>query len=70
MMVPDGNILNIVVETPLNISLQKSPSRNSSSLVEVTAESLNVNEVSIDLENQTTLGSATEVSFLCIISIY
>ncbi|GBM15296.1 PCNA-interacting partner [Araneus ventricosus] len=66
-------IQNIIVETPLNISLQGSPSTNSSK-IDVTSESLRIKDIPFDIENGIKLGSATEeyveetiVSFLSLL---
>ncbi|XP_055950274.1 PCNA-interacting partner-like [Argiope bruennichi] len=53
-------ILNIIVETPLNISLQGSPSANSSSKIDVTSEPLYLKDIPFDVESGLKLGSATE----------
>ncbi|CAL1280249.1 unnamed protein product [Larinioides sclopetarius] len=52
-------IQSIIVETPLNISFQGSPSVNSSQ-IDVTSEPLHLKDIPLDIESGIKLGSATE----------
>ncbi|GFT92704.1 PCNA-interacting partner [Nephila pilipes] len=56
-------VLNIIVETPLNASLQESPSStsiNAFSNIEVLSETIKIKDISLIIENEMKLGSATE----------
>lgn len=59
----EERVLNIVVETPLNVSLQGSPSStptNAFSNIEVTSEIIEIKDISLVPESELKLGSATE----------
>ncbi|GFQ70672.1 PCNA-interacting partner [Trichonephila clavata] len=59
----EGRVLNVVVETPLNSSLQGSPSSTptiASSNIEVTSEIIEITDISLVPEREMKLGSATE----------
>ncbi|PRD21213.1 UNVERIFIED_CONTAM: hypothetical protein NCL1_52458 [Trichonephila clavipes] len=58
----EERVLNVVVETPLNSSLQGSTSTNTSSNIEVTTEIIEITDISLVPESEMKLGSATEVS--------
>ncbi|GFY76182.1 PCNA-interacting partner [Trichonephila inaurata madagascariensis] len=59
----EERVLNVIVETPLNSSLQGSPSStstNTSSNIEVTSEIIEITGISLVPESEMKLGSATE----------
>ncbi|GIX77952.1 PCNA-interacting partner, partial [Caerostris extrusa] len=56
----EETVSDIVVETPLNISLQGSPSSSQSSKVEVIKEIIDLKDIPINAESGIKLGSATE----------